>query len=174
MASWVIVIVVWQGLSIFCGSYWVPSPWSVASRLANDTVSGDMLTHILYTSTEAVLGFCLGGIPAAVLPFLLRRRPTLTSVLDPFMTAGYTVPKLALAPLLLLWFGIGLGSKVAVVALSTMFIMYFSTHAGVHHVDPKLTQLARIFGATEPHVARYIVLPAATPHILVGVRLALP
>jgi NitT/TauT family transport system permease protein len=174
MAACVIVIVLWQGLSLVFSSYWLPAPWSVASRLVNDLVNGDMLIHMLYTSAESILGFCLGGIPAVTLPFLLRRRPGLTAVIDPFMTIGYTVPKLVLAPLLLLWFGIGIGSKVAAVALSTFFIVYFNAHAGVHDVDPKLTQLAKIVGATESHIARYVVLPGAAPHILVGVRLALP
>jgi NitT/TauT family transport system permease protein len=90
------------------------------------------------------------------------------------MVGGYGAPKLAFAPLFILWFGIGIESKVALVASVVFFIVYFNTLSGVRALDPRLVQMAQIAGAGERHVARHIVFPAAVPHILAGFRIAVP
>ena len=109
-----------------------------------------------------------------LLPFLLRRHPVIVAILDPFMVGGYGAPKLAFAPLFILWFGIGIESKIALVASVVFFIVYFNTLSGVRALDPRLVQMAQIAGAGERHVARHIVFPAAVPHILAGFRIAVP
>ncbi len=86
----------------------------------------------------------LGALPAAALPFALRRFPMATAILDPFMVGGYGAPKLALAPLFILWFGIGIESKIALVAITVFFIVYFSALAGVRALDAKLVQMAQV------------------------------
>ena len=116
----------------------------------------------------------IGAIPAIVLPFLLRRLPIMTAILDPFMVGGYGAPKLALAPLFILWFGIGIESKVALVAITVFFIVYFSALAGVRALDAKLVQMAQVVGANERDVARHIVFPGAVPYIFTGLRIAMP
>ena len=100
-----------------------------------------------------------------LLPFLLRRHPVIVAILDPFMVGGYGAPKLAFAPLFILWFGIGIESKIALVASVVFFIVYFNTLSGVRALDPRLVQMAQIVGAGERQVARHIVFPAAVPHI---------
>jgi len=137
-------------------------------------MSGEILRHASYTISEALIGFVLGGIPAAVLPFLLRRFPIVTAILDPFMVGGYGSPKLALAPLFILWFGIGIESKVALVAFTCFFIVYFSTLSGIRALDTKLVQMAQVMGATESNVARHIIFPGAVPYIFTGFRIAVP
>ena len=109
-----------------------------------------------------------------LLPFLLRRQPLMVAILDPFMVGGYGAPKLALAPLFILWFGIGIESKIALVAAVVFFIVYFSTLAGVRALDPKLVQMAQVVGASERQVARHIVFPGAVPYIFAGFRIAVP
>ena len=116
----------------------------------------------------------IGGVPAVLLPFLLRRHPVIVAILDPFMVGGYGAPKLAFAPLFILWFGIGIESKIALVASVVFFIVYFATLAGVRALDAKLVQMAQIVGASERQVARHIVLPAAVPSIFAGFRIAVP
>ena len=170
----IILIATWQGLNIAFGAYWMPSPWSTLSRLIAGVVSGHVQRHALYTTFEAVFGFVIGGVPAVGLALLLRRMPTATAILEPFMTAGYGVPKLALAPLFILWFGAGMVSKVALVAISVSFVLYFSTKAGIRAIDMKLVQTARILGAAQHHVTRLVIVPAAAPYILAGVRIAVP
>jgi NitT/TauT family transport system permease protein len=170
----VVLLAAWQGLSMAFGTYWAGSPLGVVRRLTSGVLSGELLTHASYTLIEAVAGFLIGAIPAAALPFLLRRLPIVTAILDPFMVGGYGAPKLALAPLFILWFGIGIESKIALVAITVFFIVYFSALAGVRALDAKLVQMAQVMGASERAVARHIVFPGAVPYIFTGFRIAMP
>jgi len=170
----VILIVIWQLLSWRLGVYWVSSPWGVLSRFVAGILDGDLLINAGYTFTEAISGFLLGAIPAALLPLALRKYPMTTAILDPVMVGGYGAPKLALAPLFILWFGIGIESKVALVAITVFFIVYFSTLSGVRALDTKLVQMAQVMGANERDVARHIVFPGAVPYIFTGLRIAMP
>ena len=170
----VALIAIWQALSFALGVYWVGSPFGVSARVFAGILNGDLLRHASYTAGEAAAGFVLGAVPAAALPFLLRRRPIITAILDPFMVGGYGAPKLALAPLFILWFGIGIWSKIALVAITVFFIVYFSALAGIRALDPKLVQMAQVAGANERDVARHIVFPGAVPYIFTGLRIAMP
>jgi NitT/TauT family transport system permease protein len=169
-----VLLGIWQLLSLWLGTYWIGSPVGVLQRLFAGIANGDLLRHASYTLTEAVAGFLLGALPAAALPFLLRRMPVVTAVLDPFMIGGYGAPKLALAPLFILWFGIGIESKIALVAITVFFIVYFSAVAGIRALDAKLVQMAQVMGANEKDVARHIVFPGAVPYIFTGFRIAMP
>jgi NitT/TauT family transport system permease protein len=170
----VALFAIWQVLSLALGTYWVGSPWGVVTKLASSAWSGDLLHHASYTLLEAVAGFLIGAIPAAALPFVLRRLPIVTAIIDPFMVGGYGAPKLALAPLFILWFGIGIESKIALVAITVLFIVYFSALAGIRALDAKLVQMAQVAGASERAVARHIVFPGAVPYIFTGFRIAMP
>ena len=169
-----VLVAIWQVLSVTLGSYWVGSPWGVATRFAAGIADGALLRQASYTVIEAAAGFVLGALPAVALPFALRRLPIATAILDPFMVGGYGAPKLALAPLFILWFGIGIESKIALVAVTVFFIVYFSTQAGIRALDAGLVRMAQIVGASEQHVARHIVFPGAVPYVFAGLRLAMP
>jgi NitT/TauT family transport system permease protein len=169
-----VLIAMWQACSLAFGSYWIGSPWGVLTRFTAGIAAGDLLRHTGYTLSEAVAGFLIGALPAAALPFWLRRRPVLSAILDPFMVGGYGAPKLALAPLFILWFGIGIESKIALVAITVFFIVYFSAQAGVRALDARLVQMAKVVGANERQLARHIVFPGAVPYIFTGLRIAMP
>jgi NitT/TauT family transport system permease protein len=177
-AGWLIVLAIilaaWQAGSAMVGIYWLSSPWATASRFVAQLADGELVRHSGYTIEEAALGSLVGGVPAVLLPFLLRRHPVMVAILDPFMVGGYGAPKLALAPLFILWFGIGIESKIALVASLVFFIVYFSTLAGVRELDARLVQMAQIMGASERQVARHIVFPAAVPSVFAGFRIAMP
>ena len=168
------LLLLWQLGSWLLGTYWLSTPWLTISRFCTSTWSGEMLRHAGYTIEEAALGATIGAVPAIILPFALRRMPTVVAVLDPFMMGGYGAPKLALAPLFILWFGIGIESKIAVVASIVFFIEYFSTLSGVRQLDAKLVQMAQLVGASERQVARHVVFPSAVPSIFAGLRISLP
>ena len=142
-----IIIALWSLATWRFGTYWVSSPWAVAIRFVETIASGELIRHAGYTLTEAAVGTLIGG---------------------------YGAPKLAFAPLFIVWFGIGMESKIALVVTVVFFIVYFATLNGVRSLDPKLVQTAQIFGAGERHVARAIVLPAAIPSIFAGFRIAVP
>jgi NitT/TauT family transport system permease protein len=169
-----LLLAIWQGLSLAFGTYWIGSPWGVATRLVSGVANGEILRHAAYTLLEATAGFLIGASPAVALPFALRRLPILTAILDPFMIGGYGAPKLALAPLFILWFGIGIESKIALVAITVFFIVYFSAQAGVRALDARLVQMAQVMGANERDVARHIILPGAVAYIFTGFRIAMP
>jgi NitT/TauT family transport system permease protein len=170
----VVILAAWQAGSLIVGAYWLSSPGAVAWRFAAQVWNGELIRQAGYTVEESLIGAIVGGIPAVLLPFALRRHPLLVAILDPFMVGGYGAPKLAFAPLFILWFGIGIESKIALVASVVFFIVYFNTLTGVRALDPKLVQMAQIAGAGERHVARHIVLPAAVPYLLAGFRIAVP
>ena len=169
-----VILAAWQVGSVLVGPYWLSSPFAVAARFTAQILNGELIVQGGYTVEEALIGTVIGGVPAVLLPFLLRRHPIIVAILDPFMVGGYGAPKLAFAPLFILWFGIGIESKIALVASVVFFIVYFNTLAGVRALDPRLVQMAQIVGASERQVARHIVLPGAVPAYSPGFRIAVP
>ena len=119
---------VWQAAHLALGAEWISSPADIVRRVAEIGASGELLRHAVATLTEAGLGFLIGGGAGILLPFALRLSPRLAAALDPFLAAAMGVPKLALAPLLILWFGIGILSKVVFVAAVVFFFLF--QHAG--------------------------------------------
>ncbi len=170
----VLVLGAWHLSSLEWGTIWFSSPWKVTVRMWDEILSGDLFFHMEYTLKAAIYGFLVGGIPGALLPFVLRRHPVIGAILDPYMAGGYGVPKLALAPLFILWFGIDLEPKVALVAAIVSFLVFFSTTAGVNAVNAQYVSIARVFGATERDIARHIVWPGAIPYAFAGFRIAAP
>src|SRR5215475_13408382 len=169
-----VILAAWQLGSFLVGPYWLSSPWAVAARFCAQIWNGELIRHGGYTVEEALIGTLVGGVPAMLLPFLLRRHPVIVAILDPFMVGGYGAPKLAFAPLFILWFGIGIESKVALVAVVVFFIVYFSTLSGVRALDTRLVRMAQLVGANERQVGRHIVFPGAVPAIFAGFRIAVP
>ena len=139
----------WQATHLALGSEWISSPADIGHRLLEITASGELMRHTVATLTEAMFGFLLGGGAGILLPFALRLSPRLTAALDPFFTAAMGVPKLALAPLLILWFGIGVVSKIVFVAAVVFFFLFFNTLAGMRSIDPRLASAVRVLGARE-------------------------
>ncbi len=171
VAAW---LAVWQLTSALVGAQWVSSPVLVAMELWRWAQSYDIYQHAGYTLLAALLGFVIGGLPGMVLPFAIRRLPFVANTLEPFMVAGYAVPKLALMPLFLIWFGIGMWSKVALVASVSFFLIYFNTMAGIRAIEPQLVRVAEILGANARQVSRMIVFPATVTFIFTGIRVSLP
>jgi len=169
-----ILLALWQAGSMALGTYWLSGPWLTVSRFFASLWDGELIFHASYTIQEATVGCVIGGVPAVLLPFALRKHPVVVAILDPFMVGGYGAPKLAFAPLFILWFGIGIESKIALVAAVVFFIVYFSTLAGIRALDTRLVQMAQMVGANERQVGRYIVFPGAVPSIFAGFRIAVP
>lgn len=169
-----VLLALWQAGSMMLGNYWLSTPWNTVTRFFASLFGGELVFHGGYTIAEALAGCAIGGIPAVLLPFLLRRQPIVVAILDPFMVGGYGAPKLAFAPLFILWFGIGIESKIALVAAVVFFIVYFSTLSGVRALDLRLVQMAQVVGASERQVGRHIVFPGAVPSIFAGFRIAVP
>lgn len=167
-----VVLAIWQGANLWVGDYWVATPLATAKGLLDS--AAEVLRHTGFTVEAALAGLVIGCVPGVLLPLIFRRFPTVMAVLDPFMVCGYGLPKLALAPLFILWFGIGVASKVALVASVVFFILYFNMVAGIRSIDGKTIRVARVLGASEYDILRKIVWPSCLPFIFAGLQIALP
>lgn len=150
------------------------SPTAIA-EVAYDQffVTGDIYPNILVSLKEAVLGFGLAIIFGVLLGLAMGRFDRVRRVLEPFVMALYSTPSVALLPLFVLWLGIGLWSKVLIVFLGGVFAILVNTMAGVRSVNPRLIETARAFTASQTEIFLYIILPASTPYIVAGIRLAI-
>jgi NitT/TauT family transport system permease protein len=168
-----VAVGLWGLLSWLSGAYWVPSPRQVLGAFLLGVFDGTLLVHLARTAVGAMAGLCAGFVPGVALPILLFDRPKLLATLDPFAAAAYGMPKLALAPIFVLWFGLGVGSTIALVASATFFLGYIHVAAGVKATNWRLAQAVRVVGGASQHVRRYVVLPGALPYLFAGLRLAI-
>lgn len=152
----------------------ISSPVEVAKRLVEIFRSGEIFVHLNATVTAVVQGYVAGALVGVALGFATGRSPTLSQTIEPFLMAFYSIPKMALAPLFVIWLGIGLASKVAIVFLSVFFLTFFNTYAGVKGVGEDLINLARIMRASRRTVLFKVILPAAMPSIILGLKMGLP
>ncbi len=168
------LLAIWQFAAEATGKLFIAGPLDVVQRTIELATDGELWLHSFVTFEEAFIGYVLGAATAIALPFLLRRSPRLMAALDPYMAASMAVPKLALAPLIILWFGIGLLSKILFVASLVFFLIFFNVLAGVLAADPKLIAMARVAGAGEWVIARELVWNTAMPYLLTGLKISLP
>jgi NitT/TauT family transport system permease protein len=151
--------------------YFVSTPTSVARFLGDYATSGKLWGNLSVTLRETLLGFVIGGSAGILAGLLLARFPVLDALLDPFLTVVNSLPRVALAPLFLLWFGLGMVSKVILAVSLVFFILVINTRVGVRTVDPDLVTVGRLLGAREHQLFRSVILPGALPSILAGLRL---
>lgn len=150
------------------------SPVGVAERLAEWTGNGVLLTNTWITVQEVVLGFVFGALAGAILAYLVAPVRVIWDVISPFVMALYAIPKVALAPLFIVWFGIGIDMKVILAAVSVFFLVFLNTAVGVQEVDRGLIDAVRLMGATRRDVAFKVTLPASMTGLLTGLRVAIP
>ena len=129
--------------------------------------------HAYYTLAEAMLGFVIGSISGIVLGTLIAQSRFVGKVLLPYMVAFQSLPKVALAPLLIVWFGVGMSSKVAIVAMLTFFPLLINSVAGFESVDRNLLELMRSLGASRWQVFFKVRFPSALPFIFAGLSMAI-
>jgi NitT/TauT family transport system permease protein len=147
------------------------TPSQVAGELASLWQKGALQHHFWVSAQEFVAGFALAvalGIPIGTLIATSRRAAV---ALNPWISGLYATPIIALAPLFILWFGIGVGSKVAVVASLVVFPVIINTETGLRGTDPQLIEVVRSFGASRWQIFRKVALPASLPFVLAGLRL---
>lgn len=177
--SWVALSVafltLWQlASSNWMDPFWISSPLRILSRLIQWTVTGELRSNLLTTVAEATTGFVVGAALSLVFGLLLGVLPLAHRILSPFLTALYSLPKITLGPLLILYFGLGFEMKFVLSAIITFFLVFFTTVEAVRLIDPELIAVVRIAGASKWQLTRSTLLPAALSGILSGMRLAVP
>jgi NitT/TauT family transport system permease protein len=165
-------LVAWQLLGPLAADL-ISYPTQVLDTAARMAASGELASNAGVSLLEFAYGFLPAlalGIGLGLLMGLWRR---LRYLLDPLMMALYTPPQFTLLPLLVIWFGIGLESKVAMVFLGALFPIVVNTSTGVQQVDPILVRAVRAFGGSQLDVVRKVILPGALPSMMAGVRLGI-
>ncbi|MEU3454965.1 ABC transporter permease [Micromonospora sp. NPDC006766] len=171
----VALLVVWQALSgPVLDPQFVSSPKGIATRLGDWVTDGTLWSNTWITVQEIVLGFLVGALSGAALAYLIASVRVVWDILDPFLMALYAIPKVALAPLFIVWFGIGTDMKVLLAAVTVFFLVFLNTAAGVHEVDRALVDAVRLMGGTRRDIAFKVVLPASMTGLLTGLRVSIP
>lgn len=166
-------LVLWESLVRLTDlpAFILPGPALVARRLVQALLDGTLLRHSFYTLLEVVLGLLAGAVLATLLGYLLAKSITLERLVSPYLVATQAIPTVAIAPLLVLWFGPGMFSKVLISALIVFFPVLVNTVVGLRAVPSDLRDLMRSLEATPAQTLRYLELPAAMPVLLGGLRI---
>ena len=173
-----VVLLLWEALpylvTMKAGTklFFTP-PSQVAETLWTLFASGTIWEPLGVSAAGFAIGLGIAIVIALPLGILIGRSETLNAFFDPFITAFNATPRLVFLPLVLLWFGLGLWSKVVIVAFGAVFPLLINTHEGIRNTDRLLINVVRAFGAKEWDIVRMVVVPNALPYILTGLRLAI-
>lgn len=170
-----LLVILWQLASElgWISELTMSSPAAIASEFAGLAATGELFVHLGVSVRRALLGFVLGASIGLALGIASGFYRPFERVVDPSLQMLRTVPHLAITPLFILWFGIDEISKVLLVALGAFFPLYVNTFLGIRNVDRKLFDVARVLEFSYWKQIRLLILPAALPNILLGVRLSL-
>lgn len=169
------ILFVWQGVSgRLVDNFFISNPLAVGRRLIGWTLDGSIFLHLWATLYATTLGFVLGSVTGAVLGIWLGVSPFAGRLLNPYLNALNALPKVALAPLFVLWFGLGINSKIALAAVLVLFLVFLNTFAGVRQVDQDLIDGARLMRATRMQVITKVIVPSALSWLFAGLRVSVP
>jgi len=171
----IVLLAMWQGAVAagFADAAFVSTPTSVARSLWLLFRNGEVLPHLGTTLLEILVAFAASVVFGVASAVVLDRNNWLNQIVAPFLTALNSMPRIALGPLFILWFGIGIASKVMLAFSLGYFIMLLSTLGGLKNVDRDLLLMSRLFGASEARLFFHVRLPWALPGIFAGLKLTL-
>jgi len=164
----VVLVMAWQITTQrgWVDPFFFSRPSAIGARVAEWFVKGTIYRHLWTTALETVLAFIAGAGLGVVFGFALARIPTLSGIFDPYLKIGNALPRVVLAPIFTLWFGLGILSKVAFGVTLVFFIVFFNTYQGIREVDRNILNNTRMLGATERDLVRHVLLPSAMVWIL--------
>lgn len=151
-------------------SFYASQPTAIMKDFYGFIVSGEAIPHIMTTLTESIAGLLLGTLAGIFCGVLLGHIRALADVLEPIISALYGIPKLALAPIFILWFGLGMESKIFISSLLVFYLVFFSTFEGIRSVDANIVAAVKIMGANRFQIFTRVTLPSCVPWIITGVR----
>jgi NitT/TauT family transport system permease protein len=141
--------------------FFFSSPGEVAARIVKWFTEGTIWKHLWITLVEAMLAFVIGSIGGVLIGFWFARKPLINAVFDPYVKMLNALPRVVLAPIFALWFGLGIASKVALGFTLVFFIVFFNVYQGVKEVSPTVLANARMLGMTEKQLMRHVYWPSA-------------
>jgi NitT/TauT family transport system permease protein len=166
-------LVAWYVLArwVVKSSLFLPTPYEVVKEGVALAATGELFHHVWVSTLEFVLGAAAGVVIGVLAAMPMAMSRVAFDYLDPWLSALYTTPLVALTPLFIIWFGIGLLSKVVIIFLLVVFPVTMNTIAGIRSVDQQLVNVAVSFGASEGDLLRKVMVPWAVPFILSGARI---
>lgn len=174
LAVAVLLLGAWQACSgTLVPSFYVSSPASIAVRLVDLVTSGDLWPHLSQTLIEVAVGLLIGVPAGLVLGIALGFSRLLSGWFLPYVMALYSLPRVALAPLFIVWFGVGLLSKITMVVTMVLFVIFYNVYQGVREIDRDLLDVARSLRARRWQTVYWIVLPSLVPWLITAVRLSI-
>lgn len=155
-------------------TFFISSPAAVVGQLGDWIASGQLLYHGQFTLTATVLGYVLGSVAAILLAWPLGLMPRLFRITEPYFLVAYSIPAVAMGPIFVLWFGLGLTPKVLLAAYFVFFIVFVNTVVGFQQAPRGLLNVTRVMGASRVDLLRAVILPSAVPYVLAALRSTLP
>src|SRR5512132_4055301 len=152
----------------------ISSPSRILSSLIAGFRDGDLIQHTWVTFQEIAIGFPVGAISGIALGYWFGRSGLLAEIFEPIIIALNGIPRTALAPLFIVWLGIGLWSKVGVVFLLTFFLNFFNTYMGMRQMDQEYVDLAGLMGVKGWKLTFKVIFPAISPYVFTGIRTSIP
>ncbi|GGF46285.1 ABC transporter permease [Marmoricola endophyticus] len=171
----VVVLVLWQvAAGRWVDDTFISRPTDIVARLGDWWRDGTLADNTWITVQEIVLGFVIGAAAGALGGYVLGAARQVYRVLDPFIMALYSIPKVALAPLFIVWIGIGMDMKVLLAAVTVFFLVFLNTAAAVREVDRGLVDAVRLMGGGRREIATKVILPASMAGFLTGLKVSVP
>ena len=168
-------LLLWELVSRFVinNALFLAAPSQIAVAIYNLAVSGQLWHHIAISALEFAVGYVIASVLGIALGLAMASSVTAKQALQPWVSGLYATPTIALAPLFILWFGIGIWSKVIVVISLVLFPVTINTEAGLRTTSERLIEMLRSFGATQRQIFFKVSLPSAVPFILAGLKLGI-
>lgn len=168
----VLLVAGWEAAAVWLiDPFWIGRPTAIAARLWTEFSDGDMFGHAGITLYHAVTGLVLSLIVGVPVGVLFALRPFVADTVEPYFLGFYSLPRVALAPLFILWFGIGSISKIMMAFSMVVFIVILNTHEGLRGVDRDLIDMLKSMRANRLYMMRKVLLPSIVPWIFASVRI---
>ena len=168
-------IALWEFLSrlVVANALFLAAPTQIFAAIYNLAITGQLWPHIAISAAEFAIGYVIASLLGIVIGFAMASSEVGKKILQPWIAGLYATPTIALAPLFILWLGIGIWSKVLVVIFLVLFPVTINTEAGLRTTSARLMEMLRSFGATQWQIFFKLSLPSAVPFILAGLKLGI-
>ncbi|HXD44428.1 MAG TPA: ABC transporter permease [Pseudolabrys sp.] len=168
-----VLLALWEvGSGIFLPRLWVSAPSAIVAQLYKWFSDGSIWVHLTATISSAALGYLIGAIAGVATGLLLGLSTRVEAIFSPFIVALYSLPKIALAPFFVIFLGIGIESKIALVAVTVYFLLLYNTLDGIHDLDRGWASAYRLMGANRREIVRQVMLPGIMPWVFSGLRIS--
>lgn len=168
-------VVLWEVASgTLVREFFISSPSAIANRIEDWAVSGELWYHMRFTVTAAFFGYVLGAIVGVLAAWPMGLLNLAYKITEPYFLVAYSIPAVAMAPVFILWFGIGMTPKILIAMYFVFFLVYINATAGFRRVPQGLLDVSRVMGASRVEILRTVILPSALPYVLAALRITLP